>query len=85
MHSTTQPNSPRLHPIDIENVVRRCSRVRSGGRVVSTAQAVEEMRITTGDFISSDKELANALSAKAVALGYAVVFDEEAGAGISLG
>jgi hypothetical protein len=48
--------------------------------VVSTAEAVEELRVLTGDFRTSDEELAEKLSIAALRMGYAVVLDEEAGA-----
>ena len=83
MESGSSPNNPLLDPTDLENVVRLCTHDRLGGRLVSTALAVEELRITIGDFTSSDKELADALSARAISLGCAVVFDEAPGAGIS--
>jgi hypothetical protein len=76
--------SVRLHPVDVENVVRRCMHDRLGGRLVSVAHALEELRIETGDFISPDRELADALAAKALLLGYAVLLDEEPGAGITV-
>ncbi|MDW6020273.1 hypothetical protein SAZ10_00690 [Mesorhizobium sp. BAC0120] len=34
----------------------------------------------TGDFVTTDESLANALSAVAVRLGCAIIFDEQAGA-----
>jgi len=84
MVSGSSPNFVRLDPVDLENVVRHCTYDPSGGRVISTAQAVEELRITTGDFISADKELADALSAKALSLECAVLLDEVVGAGIAI-
>jgi hypothetical protein len=47
--------------------------------VLSVAQAVEELRIQTGDFLNSDKELANLISAAAVAQGCVVLLDGEVG------
>ena len=47
------------------------------------AKAVEELRVLTGDFVSSDEAAANALSAVALECGCAVLFDEQAGADIT--
>ena len=68
-----------LNRADLELVVRRCSRDRSMGRLMSTSQAVEHLRMLTGDFVTSDECLANALSMVAVTQGRSVVFDEQAG------
>jgi hypothetical protein len=73
-----------LDRFSLEAVVRTCAHADAVGKVMSTARAVEELRIVTGDFVSSDRELADALSAIAIALGCSVVFDEQAGAGIVL-
>jgi hypothetical protein len=70
-------------PTDLEAAVRTCAHDAATGKVVSTAQAVEELRIMTGDFVSSDRELANAISATAIGMGCAVILDEQAGAGIA--
>lgn len=69
--------------IDLVCVVAACTSDRSAGRVVSMARAVEELRVLTGDFVSSDEAAANALSAVALECGCAVLFDEQAGADIS--
>jgi hypothetical protein len=71
-------------PADLEAAVRTCAHDAATGKVVSTAQAVEELRIMTGDFVSSDRELADALSAAAIGMGCAVILDEQTGAGIAL-
>ena len=68
--------------IDLVTVVTACATDRIAGRVVSMAKAVEELRVLTGDFVSPDDALANALSAVALERGYAVLFDEQAGADI---
>jgi hypothetical protein len=75
-------NDTSLETADLEMVVRRCAHDRSAGRLVSTSQAVEELRMLTGDFTTTDEDLANALTAVAVTLGCSVVFDEQAGADI---
>jgi hypothetical protein len=71
----------QVDPVDLESTVRTCARFRSGGRVLSTAHAVEELRIRTGDFLNTDRTLADLISATALAQGCAVVLDEEAGPG----
>jgi hypothetical protein len=48
--------------------------------LVSTSHAVEELRVLSGDFVTTDEELANALSQIALTLGCSIVFDEQAGA-----
>jgi hypothetical protein len=48
------------------------------------AKAVEELRVLTGDFVSPDEAVANALSAVALRRGCAVLFDEQPGADILL-
>jgi hypothetical protein len=67
---------------DVQRVVRTCARGNSGGSFISTSQAVEEFRVLSGDFVATDEELANEISKAAMCLGYAVVFDERAGAEI---
>jgi hypothetical protein len=74
----------RIDPIDLENAVRHCVHGSSAGRVVSIAQAIEELRIESGDFVSSDKELAEAISRKALLIGCAVLFDEIPGAKMTI-
>ena len=69
---------------DLITAVELCVRDKSVGRLVSTSEAVEELRILSGDFVTPDEELANALSQMAVSLGCSVVFDETAGAEIRL-
>lgn len=69
--------------IDLVCIVDACMTGRSAGRVVSMAKAVEELRVLTGDFVSSDEAAANALSAVALKRGCAVLFDEQAGADIT--
>ena len=73
--ATTALQAP-VDPADLELVVQTCAHLRSGGRVLSTAQAVEELRIRTGDFLNSDKDLADLISAAALARGCVVLLDE---------
>ncbi|MBZ9807338.1 hypothetical protein LB566_10530 [Mesorhizobium sp. CA13] len=68
--------------IDLVCVVNACSTDRAAGRLVSMARAVEELRVLTGDFVSADETVANALSEVALQCGCAVLFDEQAGADI---
>jgi hypothetical protein len=68
-----------VDPADLELVVHICARFRSGGRVLSTARAVEELRIRTGDFLNTDKDLADLISVAALARGCVVVMDEADG------
>ena len=73
-----------VDPADLELVVQICAHLRSGGKVLSTAQAVEELRIRTGDFLNSDKDLADLISAAALARGCVVVLDEADRVGVTL-
>ncbi|CAN7450713.1 hypothetical protein [Mesorhizobium sp. LjRoot246] len=68
--------------IDLLCVVEACRRDRAVGNFVSMAEGVEELRVLTGDFVSADDVVANALSTVALARGCSVVFDEQAGAEI---
>jgi hypothetical protein len=68
--------------IDLLSVINACTTGRAAGRLVSMAKAVEEWRVLTGDFISPDETVANALSPVALARGCAVLFDEQPGADI---
>jgi hypothetical protein len=68
--------------IDLVSVIDACTTDRAAGRLVSMAKAVEELRVLTGDFISSDEIVANALSPVAWERGCAVLFDEQPGADI---
>ncbi|MEW9805293.1 hypothetical protein ABUE31_04750 [Mesorhizobium sp. ZMM04-5] len=52
--------------------------------LLPTSKAVEELRILTGDFVTPDRDMADELSTVAVKLGCAVVFDEQAGAEMTL-
>jgi hypothetical protein len=70
----------QIDPVDLEAAVAACSHDRSAGKFVSTARAVEELRMITGDFVTEDAELATAISATALRLGCAVLLDEEPGA-----
>jgi hypothetical protein len=65
---------------DVESVIRTCAHDQLVGKFVSTSHAVEELRMRIGDFVTSDEILANALSAVAVKLGCAIIFDEQPGA-----
>jgi hypothetical protein len=80
---TTVLQAP-VDPADLEMVVHLCAHLQAGGRVLSTAQAVEELRIRTGDFLNSDKDLADLISAAALARGCVVVLDEADSAGVTL-
>ena len=71
--------------IDLLCVVEACKRDRAVGNFVSMAEGVEELRVLTGDFVSSDDVVANALSMVALARGCSVLFDEQAGAEIVSG
>ncbi|GLS39749.1 hypothetical protein GCM10010869_53460 [Mesorhizobium tianshanense] len=68
--------------IDLVTVINDCTTGRAAGRLVSMAKAVEELRVLTGDFISPDEIVANALSPVALQRGCAVLFDEQPGADI---
>jgi hypothetical protein len=69
---------------DLVTIVDACASGRAAGRLVSMARAVEELRVLTGDFVSSDETVANALSAVALKRGCAVLFDEQPGADMLL-
>lgn len=71
----------RFEIIDLVCVVDACTQ-GTAGRFVSMAKAVEELRVLTGDFVSPDETVANALSTVALERGRAVLFDEQAGADI---
>jgi hypothetical protein len=68
--------------IDLISAVEKCARAKSAGLLVSTSQAVEELRVMSGDFVTSDEDMANAVSQAATMLGCTVVVDEQAGADI---
>ncbi|MEW6633296.1 MAG: hypothetical protein AB1440_20690 [Pseudomonadota bacterium] len=68
--------------IDLLCVVDACTSGRAAGSVVSMSKAVEELRVLTGDFVSSDEAAANALTKVALKRGCAVLFDEQPGADI---
>ena len=65
------------------STVLDCKKSGSIGSIVSTAQAVEELRIASGDFTSPDEELANAIAKVAIGIGCSVLFDEQPGANAS--
>ncbi|MER9999093.1 hypothetical protein NKJ90_09690 [Mesorhizobium sp. M0051] len=65
--------------VDLLYVVEGCKRDRVVGSFVSMAEGVEELRVLTGDFVSPDDLMANALSTVALARGCSVLFDEQAG------
>ena len=79
----TTARAAQVDPADLELIVHICAHFRSGGRVLSTAQAVEELRIRTGDFLNTDKDLADLISSAALARGCVVVLDEADGAGVA--
>ena len=68
--------------IDLLCVVDACASDRAAGRLISMSKAVEELRVLTGDFVSSDEDAANALTEVALERGCAVLLDERAGADI---
>ncbi|WP_394885982.1 hypothetical protein ACG873_00415 (plasmid) [Mesorhizobium sp. AaZ16] len=65
---------------DLISVVKACAHSRCAGSLLSTSKAIEELRIMSGDFVTPDEEMAEAISEAAIALGCTVVFDERAGA-----
>lgn len=65
---------------DLAEAVRTSVLPQSAGLLLSTAKAVEELRILTGDFVTPDEEMADEISQVAVRMGCAVVFDEQPGA-----
>jgi hypothetical protein len=68
--------------IDLLCVIDACASDPLAGRVVPMSKAVEELRVLTGDFVSSDEDATNALTQVALERGCAVLFDEQAGADI---
>ena len=70
--------------IDLICVVDACVSDRSVGHVVPLSKAVEELRVLTGDFVSSDEAAAKALTEVALQRGCAILFDEQPGADIVL-
>ncbi|WP_245426867.1 hypothetical protein [Mesorhizobium sp. YM1C-6-2] len=70
----------RFNREDLAEAVRTSVLPQHAGLLLSTAKAVEELRILTGDFVTSDEEMADEISKVAVGMGCAVVFDEQAGA-----
>lgn len=65
---------------DLAEAVRMSVLPQDAGLLLSTAKAVEELRILTGDFVTPDEEMADEISEVAVKMGCAVVFDEQPGA-----
>jgi hypothetical protein len=65
---------------DLAEAVRTSVLPQDAGLLLSTAKAVEELRILTGDFVTPDEEMADEISEVAVRMGCAVVFDEQPGA-----
>jgi hypothetical protein len=65
---------------DLAEAVRTSVLPREAGLLLSTAKAVEELRILSGDFVTPDEEMADEISRVAVKMGCAVVFDEQPGA-----
>ncbi|WP_149802105.1 hypothetical protein [Mesorhizobium sp. NFR06] len=68
--------------IDLLCVIDACVSDRSAGRLVPMSKAVEELRVLTGDFVSSDEDATNALAQVALERGCAVLLDEQPGADI---
>ena len=67
---------------DVLHVVCACVHGTSSGSLISTSQAVEELRMLSGDFVATDEDMANEISKAAIGLGCSIVFDERAGANI---
>ena len=63
----------------VEETVRTCAQFRSGGRLLSVAHAIEEFRILAGDFLNTDRALADVISATALRQGCVVMLDDTAG------
>jgi len=78
MEDLSSPGAP-IDPDDLEMAVRASAHQWCSCKLVSTARAVEELRIRTGDFVSTDEQLANAVSVAALADGYALLLDEAVG------
>jgi len=72
--------SSGFDPVALAMAVLSCAHSKSVGAFVSTSHAVEELRILSGDFTSTDESAANAISQVAVAMGCTVLFDEQSGA-----
>jgi hypothetical protein len=75
MEGSCSPTTVGIDPDDLEMAVRLAAHQWSGCRLVSSAQAVEELRIRTGDFVSTDEELTSAVATAALAGGCAVLLD----------
>jgi hypothetical protein len=73
-------DNSKFEQADLISVVKVCAHSCGAGLLLSTSKAVEELRIITGDFVTPDEEMANAISEAAIALGCTVAFDERAGA-----
>ena len=67
----------RLNMIDIVQAVHRCVHGECAGSLLSTAKAIEQLRMISGDFVTSDDEMANAIARVAIKMGCTVVFDEQ--------
>ena len=65
---------------DLAEAVRSSVLPKGAGLLLSTAKAVEELRILTSDFVTPDEEMADEISKVAYNMGCAIVFDEQAGA-----
>jgi hypothetical protein len=70
----------RFNQEDLAEAVRTSVLPQDAGLLLSTSKAVEELRILTGDFVTSDEEMADEISRVAVSMGCAIVFDEQSGA-----
>ena len=62
----------------LAEAVRTSVLPRGAGLLLSTAKAVEELGILTGDFVTPDEEMADEISKVAIKMGCAIVFDEQA-------
>ena len=65
---------------DLAEAIRLSVLHKGAGLLLSTAKAVEEFRILSGDFVTPDEEVADEISKVACNMGCSVVFDEQAGA-----
>jgi hypothetical protein len=73
-------DNSKFDQADLISVVKACAHSCGAGLLLSTSKAIEELRILTGDFVTPDDEMANAISEAAIALGCTVAFDERVGA-----
>jgi hypothetical protein len=65
---------------DVAEAIQRAVRPAGSGLILPTSEAVEELRILSGDFETSDEDMANVLCLAAIRRGCSVIFDERSGA-----